>query len=184
MGHIVLTKAGSADLELHEAALENFFQTRVHPHVVANSTQLKRAMAETNAVILTSMESVPATADFRRIEVARELRDALDDIYGSMEAAVKPHPLELIFCDAVRQATSGKGERHGGDATPFYDQQWVFQAKVHGNGFLTDQAAKKLTEAVMSGTLETDPEAFEREILGAMVYLGMALLHVRGLPEA
>lgn len=99
--------------------------------------------------------------------------------------APKPaHPLELIFNDAVNQATKGKGERHGGESIPFYDQQWVRLADTHGNGFLTGQAAKKLTEAVESGNIEKDPEAFEREVLGAMVYLGMSLLHRRGLPEA
>lgn len=100
------------------------------------------------------------------------------------QPAKAAHPLELIFGDAVTQATKGKGERHGGEAIPFYDQQWVRLADTHGNGFLTGQAAKKLTEAVESGNIEKDPEAFEREVLGAMVYLGMSLLHRRGLPEA
>lgn len=92
------------------------------------------------------------------------------------------HPLELIFSDVVDQVTKGKGVRHGGAAVPFYEQQWVSLAKTHGNGFLTGQAAKKLTEAVESGNRQTNAEAFEREVMGAIAYLGMALLHHRRLP--
>ena len=89
------------------------------------------------------------------------------------------HPLELAFRLAVEQATKGKGERHGGDSVPFYDQQWTTLADCHGVGFLTGQAAKKLNEAAQ----KTDEEAWEREVLGALVYAGMAILKKRGYPE-
>ena len=92
------------------------------------------------------------------------------------------HPLELIFADAVAQATTGKGQRHGGDNTPFYEQAWVHLANVHGHRFLTGQAEKKLIEATVSGHAASDLEAYEREVLGAIVYLGMALLYLRDLP--
>lgn len=101
------------------------------------------------------------------------------------------HPLEIIFNDVLDQCTKGKGQRHGGDSTPFYDQKWVVLANSHGNGFLTGQAAKKLDEAVTSGNRvhvsetamdDRNNDAWEREMLGAIVYLGMALLHNRGLP--
>jgi hypothetical protein len=104
---------------------------------------------------------------------------------GSGAVSLAVHPLELIFKDAVAQATGGKGERHGGDAVPFYKQQWVFQAKVHGSGFLTGQASKKLTEAVGRRRIDDlDDEAYERELLGAINYLAMALLQHRQFPEA
>lgn len=89
------------------------------------------------------------------------------------------HPLEIPFSLAIFQATSGKGERHGGDSVPFYDQQWTTLADCHGLGFLTGQAAKKLNEAAS----KTDPEAWEREVLGAIVYAGMAILKKREYPE-
>lgn len=88
------------------------------------------------------------------------------------------HPLMIACLAAVEQAMSGKGQRHGGDAVPFYDQQWVTLGKCHGVGFLTGQASKKLNEAAG----KDDPEAFEREVLGAMVYAGMAFLMSRGFP--
>ena len=69
----------------------------------------------------------------------------------------------------------GKGERHGGARTPFEEQPWVHYAKMHGRGFLTGQAAKKLEEAASTRT----GASFETEVLGAMVYLGMAILHER-----
>lgn len=114
------------------------------------------------------------------------------EAWDAIEAAMNPfkahaqqlrygdtHPLMLAFRDAVRQATQGKGERHGGDDVPFYDQQWVTLAKHHGLGFLTGQAAKKLNEAAT----KDDSAAWEREVLGALVYAGMAILAYRGYPE-
>jgi hypothetical protein len=44
---------------------------------------------------------------------------------------------------------------------------------MHGRGFLTGQAAKKLEEA--ASTREGD--AFVHEVLGAIVYASMAILH-------
>lgn len=93
------------------------------------------------------------------------------------------HPLELVFRDVLRQVTVGKGDRHGGARVPFYKQQWVSLAEVHGHGFLTGQASKKLTEAVESGNHAANPEAFEREVMGAIAYLGMAMLQLRGYPS-
>lgn len=67
----------------------------------------------------------------------------------------------------------GKGERHGGVTIDFMTQPWLHYAKMHGRGFLTGQAAKKLEEA---SSLHTG-EAFRREVLGAIVYAGMALIY-------
>ena len=86
-----------------------------------------------------------------------------------------PHPLELVFEEVVAQVTSGKGTRHGGDTTPFDEQPWVHYARMHGRGFLTGQAAKKLEEAAS----KLRGEAFEREVLGAIAYAAMAVLWER-----
>ncbi len=86
------------------------------------------------------------------------------------------HPLYPVMLAAINQAMFGKGERHGGAVTPFQDQPWAHYAKMHGRGFLTGQAAKKLEEAASTRT----GDAFEAEVLGAIVYCGMALLKERG----
>jgi len=93
------------------------------------------------------------------------------------------HPLVTVFEAALHQATQGKGTRHGGESKPFFEQKWLQLAKVHGNGFLTGQAEKKIAECVESGNLENDIDAFNREILGAIVYLGMAYLHANDLTD-
>lgn len=85
------------------------------------------------------------------------------------------HPLYPVLMTAIQQAMYGKGERHGGARTPFLEQPWAHYAAMHGRGFLTGQAAKKLEEAAST----REGEAFEQEIRGAIVYLGMALLHER-----
>lgn len=110
--------------------------------------------------------------------------NVLNDLLQTKEDNITmKHPLELVFRDVVKQVVDGKGQRHGGGAVPFYEQQWVHHAETHGNGFLTGQAAKKLTEAVRSGHIKYNAEAFEREVLGAIAYLGMAILHHRRYPD-
>jgi hypothetical protein len=85
------------------------------------------------------------------------------------------HPLYSVLIGAIQQAMYGKGERHGGNTTPFLTQPWVHYANMHGRGFLTGQAAKKLEEAAS----KREGEAFVNEVLGAIVYCGMAILHER-----
>lgn len=85
------------------------------------------------------------------------------------------HPLFPVLVAAIQQCMYGKGERHGGNVTPFLDQPWTHYASMHGRGFLTGQAAKKLEEAAS----KRQGQAFETEVLGAIVYAGMAILHER-----
>lgn len=100
---------------------------------------------------------------------------SVDSIIGP-EPAPAGHPLQDVFALAIEQATRGKGVRHGGEATPFLEQPWVHYGKMHGRGFLTGQAAKKLEEA--ASTRQGD--AFITEALGALVYIGMAILKEQG----
>jgi hypothetical protein len=90
--------------------------------------------------------------------------------------AVIDHPLFPVYVAAIEQAMYGKGERHGGATTPFLEQPWVHYVTMHGRGFATGQAAKKLEEAAST----RDGKAFEQEVLGAIVYAGMAILKEQG----
>ena len=67
-------------------------------------------------------------------------------------ASLRTHPLYPHFVAAIEQAMYGKGERHGGARTDFLEQPWLHYAKLHGPGFLTGQAAKKLEEAASTKT--------------------------------
>lgn len=90
------------------------------------------------------------------------------------EGTVSNHPLQEIFDACLDQVTSGKGEERHGKGSDFYDQPWFDVANCHGTGFLSGQAAKKLKEAQgFSG------ERWEKEMLGAIVYATMAVLHKR-----
>lgn len=89
------------------------------------------------------------------------------------KAAIEAHPLYPVFMAAIEQAMYGKGERHGGNVTPFRDQPWKHYADMHGRGFLTGQAAKKLEEAAST----RNGDAFKMEVLGAIVYCGMSVIH-------
>lgn len=93
------------------------------------------------------------------------------------EQVRRNHPLHQVFMDAIDQVVRGKGlERHGNVSGDFYGQPWAMHARLHGRGFLTGQAAKKLGEAA-SGK---NGDAFEKEMLGAIVYAAMAILKERG----
>ena len=103
------------------------------------------------------------------MKTTKSKQPTIHDIIGE-------HPLYEVMAQAIHQAMYGKGQRHGGNVTPFLEQPWAHYAKMHGRGFLTGQAAKKLEEAAST----REGEAFESEVFGAMVYLGMAILHERG----
>lgn len=104
------------------------------------------------------------------------MSETADAIKATLDPAVVDHPLFPIFVAAIEQAMYGKGERHGGARTPFLEQPWAHYVKLHGRGFATGQAAKKLEEAAST----REGAAFESEVFGAMVYIGMAVLTDRG----
>lgn len=85
------------------------------------------------------------------------------------------HPLYEAFDDAVKQQTHGKGQRHGGAVIPFLEQPIMQISKHTGVGGLIFQMVKKAQEACG----KDDQEAFERELLGALVYGGAAYLYVK-----
>jgi len=81
-------------------------------------------------------------------------------------------PIRRVLDGVVEQASTGKGVRHGGDAVPFLEQPWHHYGKMHGRGFLTGQAAKKLEEAASL----REGDAFINEMNGAIAYCVMSIL--------
>lgn len=81
--------------------------------------------------------------------------------------------LAQVFNAALQQVVSGKGmERHGGE--DLLNQPWRWISDAAGEGFLLGQAMKKTQEAA-----KMPADRFEREILGAIAYLGFAVLKRR-----
>lgn len=109
------------------------------------------------------------------------VQEAVDELLLSsltdvrVGASVATHPLYPVLMSAIAQAMHGKGQRHGGASVPFLEQPIFHYAKMHGRGFLTGQAAKKLEEAAST----RHGEAFETEVLGAIVYAAAAILRER-----
>jgi hypothetical protein len=93
------------------------------------------------------------------------------------------HPLNEIFNDAVDQCAGGKGQERHGMGMTFLEQKWSRLAKDHGIGFLTGQAQKKLEEAMAFYNTHGKPDAewWDREMLGAIVYLAMAVYYERNM---
>jgi hypothetical protein len=108
-------------------------------------------------------------------KIWREIREERRTLARRESDALLEHPLFDVFRAAIEQAMYGKGERHGGAVTPFLEQPWLKLAESHGSGFLTGQAVKKIEEAVRG----KDGEQWEREMLGGLVYIGMAIIYNR-----
>lgn len=85
------------------------------------------------------------------------------------------HELQKTFDACILQVTKGKGVRHGGGETSFFLQPWHTIAQQTGPGGLVFQGMKKAGEACS----KPDKDTFERELLGAIVYLAMAYLFVQ-----
>jgi hypothetical protein len=117
--------------------------------------------------------SVDKTASWVRKLRLSELHDVVE-VPTEGEYGIN-HPMYAIFMDAIEQATGGKGVRHGGAATPFFEQPWSCIAKHTGFRGLVFQMVKKAQEACGKDDMET----FERELLGSLVYGAMALIHAR-----
>jgi hypothetical protein len=86
------------------------------------------------------------------------------------------HPLYDVYRKAIRQALDGKGQERHGQQRLFEKQPWVTITDTHGLGFLTGQAEKKLREAFANKD-KADDAWFEKELLGALNYIAMALLY-------
>ena len=111
-----------------------------------------------------------------------ELTDKLNKAYGAirvLQASLSQteeatnHPLFKIYALAIDQLENGKGEERHGQGKPFMKQPWRRLGDVYGTGFLFGQADKKLEEAQGLSI----PEHRRKELLGALNYIAMGLLH-------
>lgn len=81
--------------------------------------------------------------------------------------------LAEILRDAYDQASGGKGkERHANDL-PFDEQPIAKIQSLVGSGFALGQAIKKIQESQ-----RMEPEAARKELLGAIVYIAGAIIHL------
>lgn len=102
------------------------------------------------------------------LEKQNELKTAL-----GLKLTENGHPLESILLDCLYQVTGGKGDERHGNGRDFMDQPWKHIADIHGVGFLTGQAAKKLDEAQGFDDLDK----WLREMYGVITYSAMAILY-------
>lgn len=141
------------------------------PGFVARINKIQTATADRRSKTGATLDT--GVTDRINFAVCRAGQD-LEVSLLEMETIVT-HPLFVPLLSAIQQAAFGKGERHGGAAKPFLEQPWHLLAEQHGVGFLTGQAAKKVGEAA-AGKTGAD---WDREVLGAVVYLGMSLIFHR-----
>lgn len=86
--------------------------------------------------------------------------------------------LAQVLADAFYQASAGKGAERHANEKPFHEQPMQRIAERRGIGFILGQADKKSEEA--HGMLDRGQAgAAEHELLGAIVYLAGAVIHIR-----
>lgn len=81
--------------------------------------------------------------------------------------------LRKVLAAALAQAASGKGMERHGNSEPWENQRWARVSREVGPGFMLGQAIKKIGES--QGF--TEAERIERELLGAMNYIAMAIYY-------
>ncbi len=84
--------------------------------------------------------------------------------------------LRRILDEAFDQAANGKGRERHGNGLGFLDQPVMTITREVGLGFPLGQAIKKTRESLV--LLGKSPEMAKNELLGAMVYLAAAALHI------
>ena len=82
-------------------------------------------------------------------------------------------PLFQVLNDALNQAQVGKGAERHADGQHFTDQPVLSITRAVGLGFPLGQAMKKIQECQ-----RMDPDAAQRELLGAINYLAAAVLYL------
>lgn len=155
-----------------EAAGEQLARLRDQLHGSRNEAAAYRLLLD---AVMARIGATQPEAILPILEVLVAAAAEAADLAEQQEEAMPTHPLTEIFDDVVRQVTQGKGKRHGGDDTPFLRQPWVAIADSAGNGFLVGQGIKKAMEAGVKDSVF----AWETEVLGAIAYLAMAVLHGR-----
>lgn len=87
-------------------------------------------------------------------------------------------PLSDVLDAAYEQSAYGKGRERHANEQPFLAQPIMKITGSVGTGFPLGQAAKKIDEA--AGMLKRDQNgAAISELLGAIVYLCAAIIHIR-----
>lgn len=82
--------------------------------------------------------------------------------------------LRTVLEAAYHQAARGKGAQRHAQAMPFHEQPMQKLIELYGQGFALGQAGKKMQEAQ-----RLKPDAAERELIGAIVYIAGAIIHAR-----
>ena len=85
------------------------------------------------------------------------------------------YALEAILLAVLVQASQGKGAERHARTSLWEKQRWRRITEGVGPGFLLGQAIKKLEEAQDF----EDAQRIERELLGAMHYIAMAIYHYK-----
>lgn len=140
------------------------------PGSKTKKTAVKRAAHRARPVDIDAVHAKPK----KPVGRPRKAPEPSSEIHPSFQ------PLADVLSAAYLQCAMGKGrERHGG-AIPLYEQPWLQIARASGPGFLTGQATKKIMEAAkMRASSRYERGAYERELLGAMVYSAFAILFER-----
>lgn len=111
-----------------------------------------------------------AAYDAANIAVDLAIRDALR---AKRTAVPGYEKLEQVLREAFEQASAGKGAERHATGQPFEHQPMQKLIDLYGPGFALGQAGKKMQESQ-----RMDYAAAKRELLGAIVYIAGAIVHM------
>ncbi len=116
-----------------------------------------------------------------RYRLGKKSRKAKQEFVAKIPFATlfERDPLCHVLNMAYYQAIDGKGKERHAEDKPFQDQIWSVITKTVGLGFPLGQAFKKWDEAQRMAK-----DAAVKEILGAIVYLAMAVIALLEADEA
>ncbi len=83
---------------------------------------------------------------------------------------------QKVLEEALSQIKEGKGNVRHGQGKMFSEQPWRYITDGVGTGFPLGQAIKKIIEAEKYFALNTNIEPWKKELLGAIVYITMAIM--------
>lgn len=126
--------------------------------------------AQLAELVANGLSQRPAATDERR---NRRVQAAAKPIIGTPQTPAGYESLRSILNRAFDQAAFGKGAERHADQKPFDEQPMQRLCDAYGVGFALGQAGKKAEE---SQRLAHDAQV--RELLGAIVYLAGAILHL------
>lgn len=164
--------------DVYRTAVDNYLREanigRTHPDDTYDDANDKvQAVIDVHAVndrevAINDLERLRRAGQDRRVDGGDTGHDPLGRTTGMIDVPAGYENLFAVLTDAFNQAAYGKGKDRHAKGAPFDEQRMqTISSLIGSDKGMEYQAIKKLTE----GLDMSDPQACEKELLGAIVYI-------------